>query len=88
MEASPSRKQGGNISAGKKTTARVSRRLGFSLLWGGLLFGIAPLRDIGRLKPFRALDNFEVDVLAFFQCFEAVSLDGGEVNENIVTIRL
>ena len=54
----------------------------------GLFFGVTPLCDVSRLKPFRALDNFEVHVLSFLQGFEALSLDGGEVDENIVTIRL
>ena len=54
----------------------------------GLFFGVPPLCDVGRLKPFRALDNFEVHVLSFLQGFESLSLDGGEVNENVVTIRL
>ena len=39
--------------------------------------------DVGGLKTLGALFDFELDLLAFFQGSETISLNRGEVNEDI-----
>ena len=39
-----------------------------------------------RLWPFAALDDFELHIVAFFQAFISVILDGTVVNEYICTV--
>lgn len=41
--------------------------------------------DVGSLLAFRALSNFELHFLTFFQGLEAVHLDCGKVGEQIFT---
>lgn len=50
-------------------------------LQGSLLF-----YDIDRLESFRAFFNIETDRITFRQGPETVSLDGREVNENIISL--
>jgi hypothetical protein len=59
---------------------------------GGLLirpFGRRLLRDdVGRLLALRALRHLERNRLTFLQRLVALTLDGGEVHEHILTVRL
>ena len=40
--------------------------------------------NIAGGRAFRAIDNLELDPIAFLQGFEALGLDGGEVNKNVI----
>ena len=39
--------------------------------------------DIGRCRPFGAVNDVEADPLALLQAFEALGLDGGMVHKDI-----
>ena len=41
--------------------------------------------DIAGLLAFRTLIDIEIDTLAFFQCFEAIHVDGREMCKQIFT---
>jgi hypothetical protein len=47
--------------------------------------GESTARDIGSLLAFRALRDFELDFLTFFEGLETVHIDCGEVREQILT---
>lgn len=49
------------------------------------LGGLAWLRDVTGLGPFRPVDDLELDLLAFFECPESGPLNRGEVHENVVS---
>ena len=46
--------------------------------------GVLRARDIGSLLAFRALRDFELDFLTFFEGLETVHIDCGEVREQIL----
>src|SRR5450830_161516 len=54
---------------------------GFSYVWGSRSARL----DVGSLLAFRALRDFELHLLTFFQGLEAVHVDCGEMREQILT---
>jgi hypothetical protein len=42
--------------------------------------------DIRRLQTLRTLGNFKFDLVAFIKRLKTVSLNGGEVNEHVVSV--
>jgi hypothetical protein len=50
------------------------------------IFVLAYHDNICCLQSFRTLGNLELDLIAFIKRFETISLDGGEVNEDIISI--
>ncbi len=42
--------------------------------------------NIGCLQPFRTLGNLKFYLVAFIKGFEPVPLNGGEVNEDIISV--
>ena len=48
------------------------------------LRGLAGLRDVASLRPFRTVYDLEFDLLALFECPEAGTLNRREVNEHVV----
>lgn len=50
------------------------------------IFVLAYHNNICCLKPFRTLGNLELYLIAFVKGFESIPLNGGEVNEDIISI--
>jgi len=42
------------------------------------------LDDVCCLEPFRTLDDIELHIVAIGESFEAITLDSGIMNENII----
>jgi hypothetical protein len=65
----------------KKSPAREASGISFGHGWGGYLANDNNVAGLGTLG---ALLNREFDLLAFIQVFEAVALDGREMDEDIL----
>ena len=82
--------QQGNQPASRKKANKKTRRSGFfqflqrPLPVEGKVLRLELLRnDVRSSRAFLALLDGELNALTFFQGFETVGLDGGEVNEHV-----
>jgi hypothetical protein len=79
-----------SVALGKSTKTQQYRKAGTKKNPGDGVFYIGQLKnlsrlDVGSLLAFRALRDFELNFLTFFEGLKTVHVDCGEVSEQIFT---
>ncbi len=64
---------------------RLRKKYGASFGVKGIV-GLAYHNHVGCLEPFGPLGDVELDFIALVKGFEAIPLNGGEVNEDIISV--